>query len=298
MRGGLFRAFLWDAPPIMGTKAVRGVVVYWDLAALWNFLLDYLLLLGTLRIAGRPICRVRLACGAAIGAAYSVAALALPLPPWTLLPAAIAMTYAAFGKEARRVRLTLLFFLLACALGGAVLLLGRFGGGMERLALGVLYARIPWGVFLAASCAAYLLLTIVFRGGAKHDGTEFARAEIEYGGRRVAVRLLRDTGNTLCDPLTGEGVPVVEKCALAPLFRKGTDDAAHIPFTTLHVRTVGGADATLEAFRCDALTVDARELGARLIALSTESFCGAYQGLWYNEEREETERHELETSVG
>ena len=46
------------------------MVVYWDLAAAWNFALDYILLLCTLRLAGLPPRRVRLALGAALGALF------------------------------------------------------------------------------------------------------------------------------------------------------------------------------------------------------------------------------------
>lgn len=282
----------------MGTKAVRGTVVYWDLAALWNFALDYLLLLGTLRIAGRPLCRRRLALGAALGAAYSVAALALPLPAWTALAALPVMTRAAFGRTGRYVKLTLLCLLLACGLGGTVVLLGRLGG-MERLVYGLICARLPWGVFFAASGLSYLLLTLVFRDGARYGGGELVRVRVEYGGRHVTLRLLRDTGNTLSDPLTGEGVPVIEKSALMPLFPKGDGGgAAYKKVTALRARTVDGANRTLNAFRCDELLVDGRPLGARLIALSPESFGGGYQGLWFDDEREERKRHELEEAVG
>lgn len=274
------------------------MVVYWDLAAAWNFALDYLLLLGTLRLAGQRIRRGRLACAAALGAAYSVAALTQPFSPWTLTGAMLLMCLIAFGRTERYVRLTLLFLLLACSLGGGVLLLGRASGGMERLARGLLYARLPWGVFFAAAGGAYLLLTLVFRGGAKHDGRDFVHARVEYGGRRVALRLFRDTGNALSDPLTGEGVPVVEKNALSPLFPKGNGAAAaNMPVTPLRVCTVGGADGTLDAFRCDKLIVDGRDLGARLIAMTPETFHGGYQGLWYDDGEEKT-RHELEGTVG
>ena len=282
----------------MGTKAVRGMVVYWDLAALWNFALDYLLLLGTLRIAGRPVRRLRLALGAALGAAYSVAALALALPAWTVPAVLLAMTLAAFGRTGRYVKLTLLYLLLACGLGGIVLLLGRLGG-MERLAYGLIYARLPWGVFFAASGLSYLLLTLGFRDGARHGGGDLERVRVEHGGRHVTLRLLRDTGNTLSDPMTGEGVPVIEKKALLPLFPEGSgDEAAYITVTALRARTVGGMGETLDAFRCDRLFVGGRSLGARLIALSPEAFGGAYQGLWFDDEREERERHELEKAVG
>jgi len=268
------------------------VVVYWDLLALWDLAVDYLLLRGTARLAGRSVRRGRLLLAAAAGAAYSVAALALALPVWTLLPAMLLMCAAAFWKTGRWLRLTLLFSLLACSLGGGVLLLGRVCGGMERLVRGVVYARLPWGVFFAAAGLSYLLLTVVFRDGAKRGGGGFVHARVECGGRVVEVRLLRDTGNALADPLTGEGVPVVEEAALAPLF------SAYTPFTTLRVHTVGGGDTALRALRCVALTLDGRALGARLIAVAREPFGGAYQGLWYDETGEENAKDELEAIVG
>ena len=269
------------------------MIVYWDLAAAWNFALDYLLLLGTLHLAGQPIRRKRVALAAALGAAYSVAALAIPALVWALLPMALLMCRIAFGNAPRLLRLSLLFLLLSCALSGLVLLLGRLGGGMARLARGAVLAELPWGVFCAAMASAYVLLTVIFRASARHDAADFVTARVEYGGESAELRLLRDTGNTLCDPLTGESVPVIEKAAVLPLLEK-ENGAAYPSFTALRVGTVGGG-GTLRAFRCDALTVDGQELGARLIALTEEGFGGAYQGLWG---KTEEERHDLETMVG
>jgi len=278
---------------------VRTVIVYWDLVALWNFALDYLLLLGTLRLDGRGVRRRRIAAAAGLGAAYSAAALTAPFSPWTLAAALIVMCAAAFAGTGRCIRLTLLFLLLACGFGGLVLLLGRVSGGMERLARALLWARLPWGVFCAAAGLSYVLLTLVFRGGARHTADELIRAQIEYGGRRVELTLYRDTGNLLTDPMTGEGVPVIEKSALAPLFSGGKgEDAAYKTVTALPCRTVSGGETELDAFRCDALTVDGRALGARLIAVSDQAFGDRYQGLWYSEDREEMREHGLETAVG
>ena len=123
------------------------------------------------------------------------------------------MCCVAFGQTGRFLKLTLLFLLLSCGLGGGVLLLGRASGGMARLGRAMVYAELPWGVFCAAAGLSYLLLTVIFRGGAKHDRDDFVRAQIEFRGRSAEVTLFRDTGNVLTDPLTGEGVPVIEKAA-------------------------------------------------------------------------------------
>lgn len=264
------------------------MIVYWDLVAAWNFALDYLLLLCTLRLSGRPVRRRRLAFGAALGAVYAVIALVLPFSPWMLLGAMALICFAAFGR-ARYLKHTLLFVLLACSLCGSILLLGHLTGGTARLARGVVYAELPWGVFFGAALGSWLLLALVFRGGARHGSADLVRASIEYHDTLAEVTLLRDTGNTLTDPLTGEGVPVIERAALAALPIE--------PEQTLYADTALGS-ATLPAFRCDALSVDGRRLGARLIALSDHAMGQRYQGLWYDEEKEEAERHELQASVG
>lgn len=264
------------------------MIVYWDLVAAWSFALDYLLLLGTLRLAGRPVRRRRVALGAALGAGFAVAALKRRPSPLLLAAVSALMCLAAFGRE-RLLRLTLLFLMLACSLGGAVVLLGSAGGSVERLARSVLLAEVPWGVFFAATAGAWLLLTFVFRGGARRTAGELIPVRVEYAGRAVTVTLLRDTGNVLTDPLTGEGVPVIDAAALASL--------GYTANAALHVCTVGGG-GVLRAFRCDRLTAEGRDLGARLVAVAPAAFGGRYQGLWYDEEREASERHELEAAVG
>ena len=265
------------------------MIVYWDLVAAWNFVLDYLLLLATLRLAGQTVKRKRLAAAAGLGAGYAVLTLAEPKLLWALLPVALIMCRVAFGRVPRFFKLALLFLLLSCSLGGVVLLLGRLSGSMTRLAYGMVFSLLPWGVFCVAAVLSYVMLTVVFRGSARHDASGYVQARVSCGGRTVKLRLLRDTGNALTDPLTGEGVPVVEESALAPIL-------PYALFTALRVGTVGGGSA-LRAFRCDTLEVNGRDLGARLIALTHESLGGAYQGLWFADETEERQ-HDVAAMVG
>lgn len=259
------------------------MVVYWDLVAVWNFALDYLLLLCTLRLAGRPVRRRRLALGAALGAVYAVIALLLPFSPWILLGAMALACFIAFGRN-RWLKLTLLFVILSCSLCGILLLLGRLNGSVQRLSRGMIYAELPWQVFLGAAGCSWLMFRFIFRGNARHDAKELVRVCVSLDNQRAEVTLLRDTGNTLTDPLTGEGVPVIERAALATL--------PIVPDRRLDVYTASGV-ATLSAFRCDTLTVDGRNLGARLIALSDHALGARYQGLWFDEDREERQRYDL-----
>ena len=276
------------------------MIVYWDLAAMWNFMLDYLLLCCTLRLSGRPIRRSRIAAAAAIGAAYAAIQAVRPFSVLLFFTALLIMCRVAFGPTERFIQLTLLFTLLSCALGGTVLLLagavGRLGGEQASPR-----ASSAAAVFAGAGALTYLLLCLVFRGSARHDHSELARVTIRLHGKSVTATLLRDTGNTLRDPLSGAGVPIVSREAVLPLFPRSSGiwllsasaeghdrELRAAGFLPLRYSAVGIPTGTLCAFRCSELTLDGRNLGSRLIAISPQPFGSGYQGLWPGAEREET----------
>ena len=186
------------------------MVIYVESVLAFNFLLDYLLLFGAARVAGRTVARRRLLLGAVVGGIYASVQLFLPKSAVFLLLSLALMGAAAYRGSGRAVKLTLLFFLASCGFAGVVVLLGQGTRSMTRLARGVVAADLPWGIFLIAAGLSYLLLSVVFRFGAARTGREVAEAVITYRGKTARVRLLRDTGNTLSDPATGLVVPVVD----------------------------------------------------------------------------------------
>ena len=236
------------------------MVIYIESVFAFNVLVDYLLLFGAARVAGRTVARRRLLLGAAVGGIYAAVQLFLPKSVVLLLLGLALMGAAAYRGSGRAVKLTLLFFLASCGLAGVVMLLGQSLGSMARLARGVVKADLPWVVFLIAT------------------GSETADVVIAYRGKTARVRLLRDTGNTLCDPVTGLGVPVIDRHALGDLIsEEETATLPHIAYCS-----VGNADGTLPLLRCEAITVDEIKLGPRAVALAEHPLGdgGAYAGLW------------------
>ena len=252
------------------------MTVYWDLVLLFNFLTDYLLLFCTVRLSGFCVKRLRLTLSALCGAVYAVIQLTFPRSFFCLLAVLTLMGAQAFYGTGRALKLTLLFAALSCALGGAALLLGQFSGSLERLARGLVFAELPWGVFFAAAVLCYLLLGVVFRLGARHTGGELTRVTLTYRGKSAALTLLRDTGNTLTDAQTGAGIPVVSERALRGLLT--ADEIALLP--CIPYRCVGTQEGFLPVFRCDELSCDGVSLGARLVALSPNVLGAGYVGLW------------------
>ena len=83
-----------------------------------------------------------------------------------------------------------LFLFLSMALGG--------------IALGINSKSVVSLVLAAAG--VWCMCVFGFRGKVK--GREFVTVNLSYGGRRRSLIALRDTGNTLKDPITGEAVLV------------------------------------------------------------------------------------------
>lgn len=168
--------------------------VYLDLAVILNFLVDFLLILGTNRLAGYPMGVGKAALAAALGAGYGGACL---LPGFAFLGnflwrlvSLVLMAGIAFGWNRSAVQRGAVFVLLSMALGGIATGFGK--GSFWMLVLSALFM--------------WLLCRVSFRGGAGQR--EYVPVELSWDGRKISLIALRDTGNTLRDPLTGEQVLV------------------------------------------------------------------------------------------
>lgn len=199
--------------------------VYLDLVMLLNFLVDFLLLLGTNRLSGFPPAVSRCALSAVLGAVYSGACL---LPGFRFLGNLLwrtvslgLMAAVAFGCNASALRRGGIFLLLSMALGGLALSLGR--NDMAAIVLSALL------------CGALCHLSF----GQTVGGREYVPLTLTYGDRSASLIALRDSGNTLRDPVTGEQVLLI--CADAACRLTGlTPEQLHAPLETLAARPIPG----------------------------------------------------------
>lgn len=201
------------------------MAVYLDLAILLNFLVDFLLLLGTNRLSGFPLAPGRCALAAALGATYAAGCLLpgfrfLGAVHWRLVSLAL-MAGVAFGWNRSALRRGGAFALLSLTLGGAALAFGR--GDFLTLVL----------------CAGgvYLLCRLAF--GETVGGREYVPVTLRFRGNAVTLAALRDTGNTLRDPITGEGVLVIDATAARKLTGLTREELA-APLETLARRPIPG----------------------------------------------------------
>ena len=169
--------------------------IYLDLVMVLNFLVDFLLLVGTNRLSGFPAQPWRCAGAALLGAVYSGACF---LPGFSFLGNILwrgislcLMGTIAFGANVSAFKRGGLFLLLWMAMGGIALQIGR------KDLISVLL------------CAILCLLLSMVSFGGQSGGREYVPLQIALGDKSASLIALKDTGNTLRDPMTGEPVLVV-----------------------------------------------------------------------------------------
>lgn len=253
---------------------MRGIVVYLDLVILLNFAVDYLLLLGTNRLSGFPPGFLRCALAAALGGLYSGLCM---LPGVTFLGNVLwrmaslgAMGVTAFGCNRAAGKRICVFLILAMALGGIALSIGR--GHFSGL--------------LLCALVQLLLCHFAFPEGM---GRRFQTIRLTLGGNTVTAFALVDTGNTLTDPVTGDPVVVLSpklSQALTGMTREQlqnpTETLAQPPLPGLRLmpfRTVG-TQGLLLCLRIRDGEVDGKK-ESLLVAFAPEGFGNgeAYQAL-------------------
>lgn len=277
------------------------MTVYVDLLFGLNTVINYLLLRGSAALGGCPAKVWRLLGSAALGGLYAVAAV-LPglegLQGLTCQGACAAlMMLLAFGWKRSTVKQGLFFFALSFALSGVVLLAVQavepdcvFLGGRA-------YYAVSTPALLLLAGVSYGVAALALAGCGAHAGGDIVPVDIALGERTVRLRALRDTGNTLRDPITGQAVLVTGSRALSVLLpgsgglREQLQDPAallqelsarypSVRFRLVPYRAVGTEAGLLLAVRCQMRKKYGKE--AILVAFSpTEvSRDGQFDALW------------------
>ena len=166
--------------------------IYLDLLIILNFLVDFCLLVGTNRLAGYPNGIKKCILGGILGGLYAAVCLMpgfrfLGNELWRLV-FLVCIGGVAFGWNRSGFQRGAIFLLLSLALGG-------IAAGMD--------GKSFFGLVTAVGMI-WLLCRMGFRSGQK----EYVPIELEWKDQRLSLIALRDTGNNLKDPISGESVLV------------------------------------------------------------------------------------------
>ena len=181
------------------------------------------------------------------------------------------MGIAAYGWHRSALRRTAIFVFLSMALGGIALGLGN--GGVVAL--------------LAAAGGVCIMCFVGFRGGVA--AKEYISVRLTYRGITRELIALRDTGNALTDPISGQPVLVVGADVARQMLglsgeqlRSPVETMAHCKIPGLRLipyRSVGNANAMLLAIRMDRVESKKGEMG-NLVAFAPQILgAGEFQAL-------------------
>lgn len=252
------------------------MIVYLDAVALLNFVVDYLLLLGTNRLCGYPPGWGRSALSAVLGGIYGAVCM---LPGFRFLGNTLwrivflgVMGWIAFGCSKSALRRTIIFALLCMALGG---LAQGFGvGGVASV--------------IASAVALCGMCVLGFRN--RPGSASYVPVELSYGDKQLRLTALYDTGNTLVDPVTGRPVLVVG-AEVAQQLTGLTQQQLRSPVSVIQqspvpglrlipYRSVGQPAGMLLALRFPQVRIG-NWRGSSLVAFAPDRLCsdGQYQAL-------------------
>lgn len=235
-----------------------------------NFAVNFLLLAGANRICGYPVEGKRACAGALLSGIYG---------GWCLIPG---------------------FWFLGNGLWHTVFLLlvalVSFGMDKDALRRGAVYLLlnlILTGVALDQKSAATSLLgaaglVVICLIGVSGRGGGFVPVELSYGGKTLHLTALRDTGNTLTDPISGSPVLIVGAEIAGQLagltgsqLRNPVESITALPgLRLIPYKTVGNSGSMLLGMRLKGMRIG-KWKGNGLVAFAPERLCeeGRYQAL-------------------
>lgn len=274
-------------------------IIYIDQLFFINFIIDYFTLLCTAKVASAVIRRIPIALAAVLGGVYACVCVfpgfAFALHPLIKLAVAVLMCLISFGREAHLFRDIIIFLLVSAGFGGLVWAVSMFGG--YDLSGKTLYLPLNWKILVLSFAAAYVVISTLFRRFANTAHQELSQVEVTLNQRTVRFCALRDTGNSLFDPISNCSVLVCESACLANLFAGmeidfHRDPAALVEYLSQQPGLAGrmrlipfnsvGGSGLLAAFRPDALSIGGKSIDNTLVAFTDNKFStyGQYQGIY------------------
>lgn len=201
------------------------MVVYIDVLIVLNLYINYFLIRATAMITRRVCSRGRSVLAALAGAA---GALMILLPELPFLVVVLIKTglgalivFIAFGKQkpADLAMYTLFFLVVSFTFAGVMMALWTFAAPLGMVwSNGTAYFNIPISALAAFTAAAYCAVRLVrFFSDKRLHCERICAVKISSNDCAVELRGLCDTGNELCDLLSGKHIVICRYDKIAPI---------------------------------------------------------------------------------
>lgn len=251
--------------------------IYIDRLFVLNFIIDYLILIGTARICGLFIRRLRCAISAAFGALYAVFSIVIGGDMLSgaamKLLSGVLMSLIAFYGEKKLLRCTLVFFAVSALFGGAI-------WAMSMQSDGKLYLPLSFPTLIISFALIYAVMSLIFRRSIGSRDKRISKLRIKHCGKSLELLALRDSGNSLFDPISGAGAVIISpesaNVLLLPSdWSKPTEAVlSNSGMRLIPYSAVGTEAGLMVAFRPDALELDGRVRDDLIVAVSPVAING------------------------
>ena len=249
------------------------MTVYADVAFAVNFIMDYFVLFSALSMAGIVVKRRKIVLGAAVGGIYGALVWVPQLAFLSLLPikaaVGVLMTLCCFKTDRKFVKHCILVLFSAFAYGGCAAVISNMLGGYGVKELAV------------SACVSTAVMTLLFCRIAGHSGIggDTVKCTVRRGESEIEFSALRDSGNTLKDPISGKPVIVAEADGMRKFLGEDTwrvmknGSAAEVCEKVTGIRlisckTVGDKNVLLPAVKPDFVIVDGKRIDGALVAIT------------------------------
>jgi stage II sporulation protein GA (sporulation sigma-E factor processing peptidase) len=253
---------------------VIALIVYADVLIFLNTIVDYLLLLAAAKVLGKSVKTFRMVLASVLG---GVSSLYIFLPRQNMffellykLAVAAVLSAVCFKNSGIKAFLKSMgvFFLISCAYGGVMfalwLVFKPYGMIINN---SVVYFNISPVVLVVCSILGYFAFCILWRIFSTSAKLALrCNITLFANGKRVDLRAIADTGNSLEDTFGKREVIIADKERVEALF--GTADVESNAdlkrrYQILPCSTVAGY-SVLESFRCDSAEIDCQNKKIRL----------------------------------
>ncbi|MFQ9515066.1 MAG: sigma-E processing peptidase SpoIIGA [Eubacterium sp.] len=247
--------------------------IYIDVYFGLNFLMDFVVLLITRIVikSNRSIFRVTMSAG--FGALYAVMILVFQISAiasllCTYIVVAELMTLLAFGRANLRnsIKNILILYFVTFVTSGIINAF-YYGTGFKKniveLANADTFGNISISFIL---CISVIMVTTAMavaeriRAGIKRSDNIF-QVQITAGSKKVSVVALRDTGNSLIEPMTKKPVSVIEEDSLKPL------DMESLRYLVIPYNSVGKSHGLMKGFIADRLEINGKIIENAVIGI-------------------------------
>ena len=228
------------------------MVIYLDRVFALNALLDYALLAVCGTVTATALRRRRILLAGALGGLYACLTLTGAFRFLGTVPMQLVMGFVlcvlAFGTGRGLFRRWAVLLLLSAAFSGVVLALTELFSAPAALVGSRVYYPVSLGTLVLTAGGACGAMGLVLRRF-RHQGGDIARVRVRLRGRTAEFTALRDTGNTLRDPVSGCPVLVADRSVLLKLLPELKDGDLRCPAELLSQARALGTGPRLIPYR-------------------------------------------------